>query len=297
MKNTVPSYLTEKKNVVWTVCGTAMFAELFILIYQPFGSAAWTDNPFVYIGSATAVVLVAMGVIAVSRTIMYAYAKGHDVQYWEYAIWLLSEVLAMTVIYSLTAVVVTGDYEDYFLYFNEALVDTVFTLFIPYAAFTMSFALVDKDRQLKALGEKLAGIEAAAQTDDESVRQTEVYNFRDEKSELKLSVRAETVYYIESSDNYVVIHYQNSDKMVRYMLRNTLKRIEKDFEGTALVRCNRSYMVNFNTIKVLSKTADGLMIDFGTDKLPRIPISKTYSARFLKKFEEERVGEKRQKNI
>lgn len=286
MKNTVPTYLIEKKNVIWTVCGTALFAELFILIYQPFGSATWTDNPFVYIGAATVVVLVAMGIIAISRTIMYQYAKKHNVYYWEYAIWILAEVMAMTVIYSYAAVLITGDYKHYSGYFNEALVDTVFTLFIPYAVFTMSFALVDKDAQLKLLREQLA-MSVINKSGSEYVRQSEIetYNFRDEKGDLKLSVRSSALYYIESSDNYVIIHYQNADKMVRYVLRNTLKRIEEDFQYAALVRCNRSYMVNFNAIKVLSKTADGLMIDFGTDKLPRIPVSKTYSARFLEKFE------------
>lgn len=285
MKNIIPTYLTAKNNVIWMVCGTALFAELFILIYKPFGSAAWTDNPFLYIGAATIVVLVAMGIIAITRTILYQYAKKHDVNYWGYAILILIEVMAMTIIYSLAAVLITREYGDYFRYFNEALIDTVFTLFIPYAAFTMSFALIDKEGQLKALREQLAMItEGQLDIGANHPQGSDTYSFRDEKGELKLSIKSSAVYYIESADNYVVIHYQNGNKIPHYVLRTTLKRIEEEFQNTTLVRCNRSYVVNFNAIKVLSKTADGLMIDFGTDKLPQIPISKTYSARFLEKL-------------
>ena len=287
MKNCIPEYLTLKKNVVWTVCGTALFAELFILIYQPFGSAHWTDNPFIYLGAATAVVLTAMGIIAISRTIMYKYAKKHPIHIWEYSIWIASEVVAMTIVYSLAASVITGNYSDYMSFFKEALFDTILIIFIPYAIFTMSFALIAKEEEinrLKAELQRLAESEVATAENANSMPAPDTYNFRDEKGELKLSVKSSAVYYIESSDNYVIIYYRNGNKLPHYVLRNTLKRIEQDFAQTSLVRCSRSHIVNFNTIKVVSKTDDGLSIDFGEENLPRIPVSKTYSARFLEKF-------------
>ena len=285
MKSSIPSYLTEKKNVIWTVCGTALFAELFILIYQPFGSSEWADNPFVYMGVATAVVLIAMGIIAVSRTIMYQYAKKHEIAVWEYVIWIVVELLAMSVIYSLAASITTGHYELYFKYFNEAILDTFFILFIPYAAFHMSFALVDKEKQIKQLKHELSKyVTHVAEKKEVVMPAPDTYNFRDERGELKLSVKSDAIYYIESADNYVIIYYQNGGKIPHYVLRSSMKRIEEEFMNTALVRCSRSYMVNFNAIKVISKTEDGLMIDFGVEKLPRIPISKTFSARFMEKF-------------
>ncbi len=286
MRSNIPSYFTEKKNVIWTVCGTALFAELFILIYKPFGSSTWTDKPFVYIGVATVVVLVAMGVIAVSRTIMYQYAKKHDIAVWEFSIWLVAELLAMSVIYSLAASVVTHDYDLYFEYFNEAIRDTFFTLFIPYTAFYMSFALIDKDKEIKRLNEELSKKAETAEGEHvaENKSGPETYNFRDERGELKLSVKSDAIYYIESADNYVVIYYKNGNKVPRYILRSTMKRLEEEFMNTALVRCSRSYMVNFNAIKVITNTDDGLFIDFGVETLPKIPVSKTYSARFMEKF-------------
>ena len=273
--------------MVWTVCGTALFAELFILIYQPFGSAQWTDNPFIYLGGATAVVLTAMGIIAISRTIMYKSAKKRPIKIWEYAIWIVAEVLAMTVVYSLAACIITGEYHNYFTFVKEALLDTVLIIFIPYAVFTMSFALIAKEEEINRLKAELQRVTediAAASRNKINLPAPETYNFRDEKGELKLSVKSTAVYYIESSDNYVIIYYRNGNKLPHYVLRNTLKRIEQDFAQTSLVRCSRSHIVNFNTIKVVSKTDDGLFIDFGEENLPRIPVSKTYSARFLEKF-------------
>ncbi len=286
MRNSIPTYLTRKDNVIWTVCGTAFFAELFILIYQPFGSGSWTDHPFVYIGLATAVVLVAMGIIAISRTIMYKYAKHHPVLYWHYVIWIISEVIAMSIVYSLAAVIIKNDYANYFDFFKEALLYTVFVLFIPYAICMMVFALIDKDAQINTLKAELAALQGipGLEEDEDHPQVPVTYNFKDERGELKLSVQASSVYFVESSDNYVIIYYQNGNRLPHYVLRNTLKNIDDEFGQSGLVRCHRSYMVNFSAIKVLSKTDDGLMIDFGTDKLPKIPVSKTYSARFLEKF-------------
>ncbi len=286
MKNAIPTYLNEKHNVIWTVCGTAFFAELFILIYQPFGSNNWTDNSFVYIGLATAVVLTAMGIIAVSRRLMYSYAKTHEIVNWIYVLWLFGELLAMTIVYSLAASVITADYTHYSEFFKEALLDTLFILFIPYSVSMMLCALADKSKQIARLEEELKALKGAtivpAPAGTGGVAET--YNFRDERGELKLSIPVSALYYIESSDNYVIIYYQNGNKMPHYVLRNTLKRIDEEFGHHGLVRCNRSYLVNFSAIKVLSKTDEGLMIDFGNDKLPKIPVSKTYSARFLEKF-------------
>ena len=194
--------------------------------------------------------------------------------------------MAMSVVYSLAAAIITNDYASYFNFFKEALLDTIFILLIPYAVCMMVFALIDKEAQLNALKEEIESLRAANGINGETERPNvpATYNFKDERGELKLSVQASSVYFVESSDNYVIIYYQNGTKLPHYVLRNTLKNIDEEFGQSGLVRCHRSFMVNFSAIKVLSKTDEGLMIDFGTDKLPKIPVSKTYSARFLDKF-------------
>ncbi len=275
----IPKYLNEKQNAITQVVGTAVFAEVFILIFRPFDSGKWLENigylsftpqeeSWIYLAAATLTVLTAMGVIAVSRTMMYRYAKHHEISYLNYAFWILGELLSMALIYT-TVVSVIGNHDIFGVLdiFTLTIGYTSCILLIPYATFLLYFSLKDKNMQLQ---------KRIREEDEEKTH----FNFKDERGELKLSVRTNALYYIEAADNYVLIHYFNSGKMQKFMFRYALKKIE-DMYPQALVRCHRSYIVNPLNVKVLRKTEDGLVLDFGQEGLPNIPISKTYQHRVL----------------
>lgn len=283
--NAIPAYLTQKQNVIHLVVGTALFAELFILIFKPFGSGNWVEllgvgnweatKDWIYLGFATLVVLVAMGVITVSRTLMYKYAKQHNISYLAYAGWIMAEIVAMAVIYTLFSLYILKVGNTFFDALLDAILYTACILLIPYGIFTLYFALNDKNRQLQH----------TQQTPAVSMQENHLlYNFTDDKKELLLSVRQEQLYYIEAADNYVIVHYENAGKMNKSVLRVPLKQVENTFSNTNLVRCHRSYIVNFSLIKILSKTDSGLVVDFGKEAVPPIPVTKTYSAGLLQKF-------------
>ena len=90
----------------------------------------------------------------------------------------------------------------------------------------------------------------------------EMYNFYDEKGELKLSVKPEMLYYLEAADNYVEIHYMNSGKMEKLLIRNTLKNIEWRFRDKDLIRCHRSFIVNVGKVQVLRRKDGEVFLDF-----------------------------------
>ena len=68
MKNKIPHYFNEKQNVINLVIYTAIYAEWFILFFAPFKSRTWVENDWQFLFWVTVVVLVAMGVIAISRS-------------------------------------------------------------------------------------------------------------------------------------------------------------------------------------------------------------------------------------
>lgn len=82
--------------------------------------------------------------------------------------------------------------------------------------------------------------------------------------------------YIESTENYVSICYLNKGKFSRYLLRDTMKKMEEIFAGTEIIRCHRSYMVNFEKVKVIRKDRDGLKLELDYPSIMDIPVSKTY---------------------
>ncbi len=293
--NVIPKYLNEKQNVISFVIGTSIFAELFILIFQPFNSPNWllradqSADPamqdWIYLGFATLAVLTAMGIIAVSRTLMYKYAKKHDISYWSYAGWIVAELCSMSIVYTLFVCFISRSIEP-FSVFERAMGYTACILLIPYAIFLLYFSMKDKTLQLQliqqAWRDKLSALGESPQEGSKNL-----FNFKDEKGELKLSVRSQSLFFIEAADNYVVIHYLNGGKLQKFMLRSTLKRIEGEFEGQDLVRCHRSYIVNIQNVKVLRKVDEGLILDFDHEKVQNIPVSKTYSQHILEKFTDE----------
>jgi len=119
------------------------------------------------------------------------------------------------------------------------------------------------------------------QDDKEAVQ---MFNFYDERGEMKLSVKPENLYYIESADNYVQIHYRNMGKMQVLLIRNSMKNIEWRFQDTALVRCHRSYLVNLQKVQMMKKVEGEIMLDFDDEKIAALPVSKAYSDRVMRHF-------------
>lgn len=112
----------------------------------------------------------------------------------------------------------------------------------------------------------------------------EMFNFYDERGELKLSAKPNAVYYIESADNYVQIHYKSIGKIQTMMIRNSMKNIEWRFRDSHLVRCHRSFLVNLDNVQMIKRTEGEVMLDFNEEKIPNIPVSKAYADQVMEHF-------------
>jgi DNA-binding LytR/AlgR family response regulator len=108
--------------------------------------------------------------------------------------------------------------------------------------------------------------------------------FYDDKSTLKFSVKKENLLYLESTENYISICYLNKGKVSKYLLRDTMKKMEENFAGTEIIRCHRSYMVNFEKVKVIRKDKDGLKLELDNPSVIDIPVSKTYADNVMHTF-------------
>ena len=68
--------------------------------------------------------------------------------------------------------------------------------------------------------------------------------FRDSQGKHKMSLSEDSIFYIESQDNYVQIFYDLEGKLSSYLLRCSTQKIEEDLVDTSIVRCRRSFLVN-----------------------------------------------------
>ena len=277
MHKPIPSFIYSKANQIFMILFVPLFALVFIAIYRPFdfNKVSSIINPHVNISHESLVLLVAlvmvlsgMAIGAISRLIMSAYTKRHPLTYLGYIGWILGEIVVMATIFTLFSLF-TEISKPLPELFSNSFTKTVLIIFIPYTISYSYFILKEKMRELKSLRQQIER--------DETVLQKSYIQILDEKGEMRLSIRRENLVMIESADNYVCVHYLNDQKVKKTMVRNTLNRIAEHLQGSRIVRCHRSYMINLDHAQVLHRDKEGVFIEVGIEGIPDIPISRTYA--------------------
>ncbi len=289
----IPDYLTNRKNTVNFILFTAAFALVFINIYFPFGAEKWRNEGnisevmfFVY---SSILILIGMLVIVLSRVLMYLYTIRKAMPYSTYGIWIVAEIVVLAFIYAIIRYFVFKG-NDFSLILKNTIRTTAFIIMLPYVISWLYLSFRDKNAELEKIENNRSAFDSS-ETGESRSALSAMIPFRDEKGVLRFSIKREDVLYLESADNYVVIHYLDHNKLARYIIRNTLKRIEAELPHTGLVRCHRSYMVNIDNVKMIRKEKEGLIIGFNTPVQVSLPITKTYVDYFMKIFSQYPLAE------
>jgi DNA-binding LytR/AlgR family response regulator len=271
----IPAYLNEKKNIVRLILFTSLFALVFINLYSPFGADRWfnlSDLEFFTYSSLT--ILAGVLVVVISRMIMYRFCKRHEINIWQYLLWIFAEVLLMALFYALFEKLFLKDLREFTELVKVSSRHTALILLLPYSVLWLYFSWKDREEQI----DRLADIQAF------SSNSRDMIPFYDDKGILKFSLKKENLLYLEAAENYVDICYLNKGKVSKYLLRDTLKKVEDSFAGTEIIRCHRSYMVNFEKVKVIRKDKDGLKLELDNPSVIDIPVSKTYVNSVMQTF-------------
>ncbi|MGL6177607.1 MAG: LytR/AlgR family response regulator transcription factor, partial [Tannerellaceae bacterium] len=80
-----------------------------------------------------------------------------------------------------------------------------------------------------------------------------MFSIYDDNGQLRFSVNSNDLLFIESADNYVMVHYLRGDNYCKQLVRTTLKSIEPDAGKAGCVRCHRSYLINKHKIGEIKK--------------------------------------------
>ena len=271
----IPSYIYDKQHIVQLILWTAFFALVFINIYKPFSSSSWYDiSEFKFFVFSSLIILTGVLVVVLSRIIMFHWGKRHAISVGNYSIWILLEIFFMSLFYTIYTLVLNPE-REYMDVFETSTINTSLVLLLPYSVLHFYFSYKDKERRLLLLEEH----------QEEVIARQSVFSFYDEKQELRLSVKRSELLYLESADNYVCIWYLSKGQLTKFLLRNSLKAMEEHFVDTNVLRCHRSYMVNFDQVKVIRREKEGIFLELGIERVPDIPISKTYSEKVMRWFQ------------
>ena len=280
----IPEYFTDRRNIVSFVLFTAIFALVFINIYAPFGVDSWLNvTDFQLFFYSSIVILIGMLVIALSRLMMYLLSRKKSIRYGEYALWIFGEILSMAFVYALIQRFFLQGQKDFMEILRNTVRITAFIILLPYAIYWLYLSFKEKYNLLEKMSITRPGNNE--NTDERKNAVTwSMIPFRDEKGILRFSVKQEDLLYLEAADNYVLIHYLDGNKQLKYMIRTTLKRIEQEFPAKNLVRCHRSFMINIDHVRTIRKEKEGLIINFESPVNITVPISKTYLDVFIRKL-------------
>ena len=274
----IPSFIYKRSNQIAMIIFVPIFALLFITIYRPLnfehidedtGLLTWLNiSREVLVQLITlGFIFVGMAVVAVSRWIMGVYTRKRVLSYMQYISWVAFEILIMALIFTIAALFTDTPKPVTTLFYNS-LVKTILILLIPYVMCYIYFIWQERVAQLRHIRERLA--------EDETALQAAYVQIYDEKGEMRLSVRREHLFLLESADNYVCVWYINNNSPKKVLVRNTLTKVAKQLESTHIQRCHRSYIINLDLIKVMRREKEGIFVEFGVEGVPDVPISKTY---------------------
>ena len=271
----IPHYLVEKKNILRLILFTSLFALVFINIYSPFGADKWFNvTKLEFLTYSSLVILTGVLVVVISRIVMYYICRKQMINIWQYLAWIGAEILMMALFYALFEKFILKDTRIFSDLVKVSAQNTALVLLLPYSILWLYFSWRDKKEQI----ERMADIQSFSDNSRDMIP------FYDDKSALKFSVKKENLLYLESTENYISICYLNKGKVSKYLLRDTMKKMEENFAGTEIIRCHRSYMVNFEKVKVIRKDKDGLKLELDNPSVIDIPVSKTYADNVMHTF-------------
>ncbi len=277
----LPKFLLDRRYLLGSVVFILTFSVLFLAIYTPFSDTSWIGLRNVEnLGASIAFYVVALAILFISKLIMYASQSRINFTLWKYILWVMAEVVIISIFYTHFTFVFIPPVE-------ESVINIVFKAFgcillimaIPYTILTLYAAYRTKTEELQMLQYEMS-LNA-----EPSIVYPSLINLYDYNGALKLTINADSLYYMESQDNYIKIFYENNGKLLSYMLRSRTKTIEENLADTSMVRCHRSYMVNVMKINHIRKGGKARYIVLSNDDIKPIPVSKSYFKTLIAKID------------
>lgn len=251
--------MTSLRSALSFVATLPIFWLCFVLIYQPDMWVNLLVMPQATISfNATIIMCILLGVVLISRAILLAVHRTFTMTWGKMVLWQLGELLVMGMF---TALYVTLMYRGEFAYFyivGKCLYGLLMTMIYPYLVLDLAFAYAGK-------------------VVDETAYDDSLMRFVDNTQKLKLMIASSAVLYVEADENYVHVRYLEGDRLKDYPLRASMKSLEELMQKHGLLRCQRSYYINPQHIKVLRRDKEGMIsAELDVPNQKSIPVSPKY---------------------
>lgn len=265
-----PKYLLHKDFLIGSVAFVVIFSLLFLLLYHPFSDTVWlSTDPEGTLLPTILFYMVGILILLGSKFLMMLYQIRRSFTVGRLLLWLFGEFVLIALAYLLF----TSHYIGSEVSFSaKVILRTSYCvgliLAIPYAIFALIAGNLAKAEEINILKlNKEADIPSPS---------SPIIDFYDYTGALKISVASNSIYYIGSQDNYVEIRYELDGKLLNYLMRCRTTRLEKQLEGTSLIRCHRSFIVNIDNVSQFKRENARAFLVLSHPDAKKIPVSKSY---------------------
>lgn len=240
----------------------SLFVTFFLYIFQPFGISTLDSDKFlICLGFGSMTFLGATIYELLFHTIFNIRIRQKK---WTFGKWIIDNLGFMSFISManfLFARLLLFGYIEWNL-FPQMIYSTFMIGILPLVALG-ALALFSNEKKYQAIADE---INSAKTYPSES---------QDSENRLIFDIQIDQIRYIEALQNYAKIGFINTEgKLKERIERTTLKSLVSETEGTSIIRCHRSYLVNKESIIAAAGNAQGLLLSLSDcDKI--IPVSRT----------------------
>lgn len=278
-----PRFLLESRTLAGSVIAIVLFSIVFMLIYGSYSSTSWLTlmaggqgiaevfSGFHAVMASIIFYLIAITFLALSKVVLYYIGNRYQLTKGHLFLWIGGEVVMISLIYTIFTTLFNLAPQSQFLpIWGRAILVLSVIIVVPYIICLQQATNRHQRQLLDRLGMNVVN-------DKNEDTDPKLIHLVDSTGRLKMSINIDSLYYIESQDNYVKIYYDSEGKLCNYMLRSTTKAIEARFSSW-LIRCHRGYLVNKSKIHIFRNDRDGMYIRLTHDGIRQIPVSKSYAS-------------------
>lgn len=255
----LPAIFSKLSSQLMYILGLPIFFLCFALIYKPAMAFQLLDMGKGMLGfNATIIMCILLGVMIISRVLLLLIHHQVRFDWWRYLAWQVAEIIVMSMFMGLYMTLMYSHAYPYFHVVGECLVVLLLIGIFPYVIFNVALAF-------------------AAQKEESATYDDTLMRFMDNTQRVKLIIASSAVQYIKAEENYVHICYLEGDRLKEYSLRASMKSLEELMHKHGLIRCQRSYYINPQHVKVLRRDKEGMITaELNNTSIRPIPVSPRY---------------------
>jgi len=240
----------------------------FLLIFQPIDFAVWSKKEIVYIiaGLVTSTFLVlSLNLIVLPSLFPKIFYKN----IWNIKkeiLWNLWILVAISSSDFLFYSQITGLFDISFFDITKILLLGL----LPVAV----LITINQERLLRS--HLISAQQLNKQLLEKKQHQKKLIHFVSDYKNDTLTIKADLLIAIKSSDNYIEVYYKNNELVKKQIIRSSLKRVEELINKYEFIlRCHRSYIVNIKFINEIQGNPQGFKL-FLVDTDFTVPVSQKY---------------------